>query len=117
MVTTKSQMIVLIVPTCIITVLVMLTHDGIILLTFSPSADVLSWYPHDGDPCPMYRNRECCVKQIRVDISAFTSDLYPEPLFDNNVFKNPIFAGDDIDTPNYDLPTKVNLLNVGTMDN
>ena len=94
----------------------MLTHGGIILLTFLPSADVLPWYPHDDDPRPAYRNRKCCVKRIRVDISAFTSDLYPEPVFDNNVFENPIFAGDDIDAPDYDLPTKVNLLDVGTMD-
>ena len=53
--------------------------------------------------------------EIQIDTSAFTSDIYPEPVFDNDVFEGPVFAPDDIDVPDYDSPTKVNLLDVGTM--
>ena len=81
--------------------------------TFMPSADVLPWNP-DDDAGPAYQNRECYVKPIQVNTSAFTSDLYPEPVFDDEVFEDPIFAGDPI--PIYDSPTKVNLLDVGTMN-
>ena len=81
-----------------------------------PSANVLPWHLDDDDPGSVYRNRECRVKRIRVDTSAFTSDLYPEPVFDNNVFEDPIFASDDIDVSDYDSPTKVNLFDVGTMN-
>ena len=84
--------------------------------TFMPSGDVLPWYPNDDDPSPAYQKRECCVKQIRVDTSNFTFDLYPEPVFDDNVFEDPVFASDDIDVSDYDLPTKVNLTDVGTIN-
>ena len=79
--------------------------------TFMPSAVVLSWHPDDPDPVSAYKNRECCVKQIQIDTSDFTSDLNPE--FDNNQY-SPVFDDDDI--PLYDLHTKVNLLDVGTMN-
>ena len=79
--------------------------------TCMPSADVLSWHPDDPDPVPAYKNRECRVKQIRIDTSNFTSDLYSE--FDNDQYS---LVFDDDDIPLYDLPTKVNLLDVGTMN-
>ena len=85
-------------------------------ITFMPSADIFPWHPDDEDPGPVYQNRECRVQQIQVNTSTFTSDLYPEPVFDDDVFENPIFAGDDFDVPNYDSTTKVNLLDVGTMN-
>ena len=50
--------------------------------TFMPSADVLPWHPDEADPGSIYKNRECHVKRIRIDISDFSSDLYPE--FDND---------------------------------
>ena len=85
-------------------------------ITFMPSVDVLPWHPDDDDPGPAYQNRECRVKRIRVNTSAFTCDLYPEPVFNDDIFEDPIFAGDDIDVLNYNSPTKVNLLDVGTMN-
>ena len=81
---------------------------------FMPSADVLPWHLDDDDPGPVYQNMECRVKGIRIDTSVFTYDLYLDPEFDNNVYESSIFAGDDI--PIYDSPTKVNLLDVGTMN-
>ena len=83
-------------------------------ITFLQSADILPWHPDDDDSCPAYQNRECCVKRIRIDTSAFISDLYPDPEFDDDVYERPVFAGDDI--PIYDSPTKVNLLNISTMN-
>ena len=77
-----------------------------------PSADVLPWHPDDPDPVPACKNRECRVKRIRIDTSNFTSDLYPE--VDHNRY-SPVFDDDD-DIPLYDLPTKVNFLDVGTMN-
>ena len=82
--------------------------------TFMPSADILPWHPADDDPSPVYYNRECCVKRIRIEKLAFTSDLYPDPEFDNDVYEKPAFAGDAI--PNYNSPTKINLLDIGTMN-
>ena len=76
-----------------------------------PSADVLPWHPDDDDPVPTYKNRKCRVKRIRIDTSDFTSDLYPE--FDNDRY-SPVFDDDNI--PLYDSPTKVNHLDVGTMN-
>ena len=81
--------------------------------TFMPSADVLPLNPDDDDLGPGYQNRECRVKRIQVNTSAFTSDLYPEPVFVYEVFEDPVFAGDD--TPIYDAPTKINFFDVGTM--
>ena len=51
-----------------------------------------------------------------VNTSAFTSDLYPEPVFNGTVFEDTVIARDDIYVPDYDSPTKVNLLDVGTMN-
>ena len=70
--------------------------------TFMPSANVLPWHPNDDDPGHVYQNRECRVNWIQVDTSAFTSDLYSEPVFNNDVFEDSIFTGDDIDVPDYD---------------
>ena len=78
---------------------------------FMPLADILPWNPADPDPVLVYQNRECPVKRIRIDTSNFTSDLYPE--FDHDCY-SPVFNDDNI--PVYDLPTKVNLLDVGTMN-
>ena len=50
---------------------------------FMPSANVLPWHPDDDDPGPAYQNRECRVKRIQVNTSAFNSDLYPEPVFND----------------------------------
>ena len=81
---------------------------------FMQSADVYLWHP-DDDAGPAYRNRECRVKRIQVNKSAFTSDLYLEAVFDDEVFEYPIFASDAVAI--YDSSTEVNLLNVGTMNN
>ena len=82
--------------------------------TFMPSADVLPWHPDDDDPGPVYQNREYRAKRIRIDTSEFPPDLYPDPDFNNGVYERPVFAGNDI--PIYDSPTKVNLLDVGNMN-
>ena len=79
--------------------------------TFMPSADTLPWHPEDPDPILAYQNRECRVKRVRIDTSDFTSDLYPQ--FDHDRYP-PVFDDDDI--PFYDLLTKVNHLDVGTMN-
>ena len=78
-----------------------------------PSADVLPWHPDDDDPVPVHRNRECRVKRVHINTSNLTSDLYPD--VDVDVYEDPIFAPDTITVPVYDSPTKVNLLDVGTM--
>ena len=78
-----------------------------------PSADVLPWHPEDDDPGPAHRNRECRVKRIQINTSNLTSDLYPD--VDDDVYEDPIFAPDAIEVPDYDSPTRVNLLDVGTM--
>ena len=82
--------------------------------TFMPSADVLPWHPDDDDPGPARRNREYRVKRILINTSNLTSDLYPE--VDDDVYEDPIFAPDTIEVPVYDSPTKVNFLDVGTMN-
>ena len=51
-----------------------------------PLADVLLWHSDDDDPGPAYQNRECCVEQIQVNTSTFTSDLYPEPVTTNQIW-------------------------------
>ena len=79
--------------------------------TFMPLADITSWHHDDDDPVPIYLNRECRVRRVHVVTSNFISDLYPE--FDTNRYP-PVFDDDDI--PIYDLLTKVNLLDVGTMN-
>ena len=85
--------------------------------TCMSSADILPWHSDDDDPDPSCQNRECCVKWIRVNTSAINSDLYSELIFDDNVFEDPVFARDDMNVPNYDSPTKVNLVDVDTMHN
>ena len=85
--------------------------------TLMPSVGVLPWHPDDDNPGPVYQHKECRVKRIKVNISAFTFDLYSKPVFDDEVFEDPVFASDDNDVPDYDSPTKVNLLDVGTMTN
>ena len=79
--------------------------------TFMPLADITPWHHDDDDPVPIYLNREWRVHRVEVNTSDFTSDLFPQinhepypPVFDNN------------DIPVYDLPTKVNLLDVGNMN-
>ena len=42
--------------------------------------------------------------------------LLVRSVFDDGDFEDPISASDDIDVPDYDSPTKVNLLDVGTMN-
>ena len=79
-----------------------------------PTTDILPWQPND--PILVYQNRECRVKRIQVNTSACTSDLYPEPVYNDEVFEDPIFTSNDIDIPNYDSPSKVNHLDVGTMN-
>ena len=76
-----------------------------------PSADITPWHHDDEDPVPVYRNRECRVRRIEINTSDFTSDLYPT--IDDEPYP-PAFG--DVDIPVYDLPTKVNLLDVGTMN-
>ena len=77
--------------------------------TYMPSANVLPWHPDDDDPVPIAQNRECRVRRVSINTSALTSDLYPTP--DPRFV--PVFPPDNI--PDYDSPTKVNLLDVGTM--
>ena len=79
--------------------------------TFMPLADITPWYHDDDDPVPVHLNRECRVRPVCVDTSDFTSDLYPQ--FDTNRYP-PVFDNDVI--PIYDLPTKVNLLDVRKMN-
>ena len=57
------------------------------------------------------RTENVVLKEIQVNTSAFTSDLYPEPAFDDGVFEDSIFTSDAILI--YDSLTKVNLLEVG----
>ena len=82
---------------------------------FMPSADVLPWHPNDDDSG--YQNRECWVKRIKVNMSKFTSNIYPDSFLENKVFIDLVFTSDDIDVPGYNSPTKVNLLDTGAMHN
>ena len=79
--------------------------------TFMPLADITPQHHDDEDPAPVYLNRECCVRRVKDNTSDFTSDLYPQ--IDHDRYP-PVFDNDDI--PVFDLPTKVNLLDVGTMN-
>ena len=45
----------------------------------------------------------------------FTSNIYPDSFLENKIFTDLVFASNNIDVPGYDLPTKVNLLNIGSM--
>ena len=73
---------------------------------------MLPWHPDDDAG---YQNRECQVKRIQVNTSKFTSNIYPDSVLEDKVFSDPAFASDDIDVPGYDLPTKMNLLDTGSM--
>ena len=46
--------------------------------TYMPSADITPWHHDDDDPVPVYLNRECRVRQVEVNTSDFTSNLYPQ---------------------------------------
>ena len=81
--------------------------------TFMPSADILPWHSDNDDPS--YRYRECRFKKMQVDTMKFTSDIYPDPVFEDKVFEDFVFASDGIDILDYDMPTKVNLLDTGIM--
>ena len=48
-------------------------------------------------------------------MSKFTLDIYPDFFLENQVITDPVFASDDIDVSGYNLPTKVNLLDTGSM--
>ena len=77
-----------------------------------PSADVLPWHPDNNDPG--YHNRECRIKRVRVDTLKFTSDIYPvAPAKEIQQ----VFAANDDDIPDHDIPTVINHLDTGILHN